>query len=323
MPPPPSVQSAGNSGSAGRANSLGSGPNVVPPAPTVRSATHDAGNARLNSMAGASQVVPPPPAVSGGNSAGVGRQSSSLGAGPSVVHPPPSIEGASNANRDARRGSTATPGAQVVPPPPSVAGTEKRAGLGGRERCRAPGQMWSALRLRCRVRATSTETPASVRCAVQVLRRCPRLRRYRSGGPGGRRFEDRSLSGSGSEVVAPAPSVENASNVGATGRLGALSGGGRQPAHRLRRSRVPRIGCRRLSPWILCRRSHQPMASVANAEGKATIEELPLGLLGLVFATPGSSYFSNFEVSSPETLLARICSSSSWFTNSSLSKAAV
>lgn len=42
--------------------------------------------------------------------------------------------------------------------------------------------------------------------------------------------------------------------------------------------------------------SSQPMASVANAEGKATIEELPLGLLGLVFAAPGSSYFSNFEV---------------------------
>lgn len=34
----------------------------------------------------------------------------------------------------------------------------------------------------------------------------------------------------------------------------------------------------------------------ASNEDKATIEELPLGLLGLVFAAPGSSYFSNFEV---------------------------
>jgi len=40
----------------------------------------------------------------------------------------------------------------------------------------------------------------------------------------------------------------------------------------------------------------QPTDSVANAEGKASIEELPLGFLGLVFAAPGSSYFSNFEV---------------------------
>jgi hypothetical protein len=33
-----------------------------------------------------------------------------------------------------------------------------------------------------------------------------------------------------------------------------------------------------------------------NNENDPTVEELPLGLLGLVFAAPGSSYFSNFEV---------------------------
>jgi hypothetical protein len=33
-----------------------------------------------------------------------------------------------------------------------------------------------------------------------------------------------------------------------------------------------------------------------NKENKATVEELPLGLIGLVFAAPGTSYFSNFEV---------------------------
>jgi len=33
-----------------------------------------------------------------------------------------------------------------------------------------------------------------------------------------------------------------------------------------------------------------------NSENKPTIEELPLGLLGVVFAAPGSSFFSNFEV---------------------------
>lgn len=35
---------------------------------------------------------------------------------------------------------------------------------------------------------------------------------------------------------------------------------------------------------------------VANNENKTTYEELPLGLLGVVFAPPGSSFFSNFEV---------------------------
>ncbi|MBZ5612469.1 MAG: hypothetical protein LAO23_00570 [Acidobacteriia bacterium] len=33
-----------------------------------------------------------------------------------------------------------------------------------------------------------------------------------------------------------------------------------------------------------------------NKENKSTIEELPLGSLGLVFAAPGTSYFSNFEI---------------------------
>lgn len=33
-----------------------------------------------------------------------------------------------------------------------------------------------------------------------------------------------------------------------------------------------------------------------NSENKPTVEELPLGLLGLVFAPPGTSFFSNFEV---------------------------
>jgi hypothetical protein len=33
-----------------------------------------------------------------------------------------------------------------------------------------------------------------------------------------------------------------------------------------------------------------------NNEDKSTVEELPVGLLGIVFAAPGSSVFSNFEV---------------------------
>jgi hypothetical protein len=34
----------------------------------------------------------------------------------------------------------------------------------------------------------------------------------------------------------------------------------------------------------------------AGNENKSTVEELPLNSLGLVFAAPGTSYFSNFEV---------------------------
>jgi hypothetical protein len=39
-----------------------------------------------------------------------------------------------------------------------------------------------------------------------------------------------------------------------------------------------------------------PGSAASVAANKTTIEELPVGLLGLVFAAPGSSVYSNFEV---------------------------
>lgn len=296
VPPPPSVQSAGNSGTTGRVNSLSTGPNVVPPAPSVRSTANEAGNARFNSMAGASQVVPPPPAISGGNSVGVGRLNSTLGAGPNVVHPPPSIEGASNADRDARRGSTTTPGTRVVPPPPSVAGTGNSSGTGrsgtvpgtGVNVVGPPPTVQSAGNVSGDARFGSMRSAGS-----QAVPPPPAV--LGSGGPGGG-SRVRSLSGSGSEVVAPAPSLENGSNAGASGRLGSLSGDG-SPAVLPPASVEGSGGNAPLPPMEpLPVTSSQPTDSVANAEGKASIEELPLGFLGLVFAAPGSSYFSNFEV---------------------------
>lgn len=302
VPPPPSVQSAGNSGKSGRVNSLSTGPNVVPPAPSVRSAANEAGNARLNSMAGNSQVVPPPPAVSGGNSVGVGRLNSTLGTGPSVVHPPPSIEGASNADRDARRGSTTTPGTQVVPPPPSVAGTDKASGTGrsggalpgaGPNVVGPPPTVQSAGNVSGDARFGSMRSAGS-----QAVPPPPAV--LGSGGPGGG-SRVRSLSGSGSEVVAPAPSLENGSNAGASGRLGSLSGDGSPavtPPAPVAEAGNSGRGAGALPPMepLPGVTASQPTDSVANAEGKASIEELPLGFLGLVFAAPGSSYFSNFEV---------------------------
>jgi hypothetical protein len=37
-------------------------------------------------------------------------------------------------------------------------------------------------------------------------------------------------------------------------------------------------------------------AEAANNESKSTVDVLPLGLIGVVFAAPGTSFFSNFEV---------------------------
>jgi len=130
VPPPPSVQNAGNSARAGQLSSLsGAAPNVVPPAPSVAG---NAAGARLDSMDGAgSQVVPPPPSIQNeGNSARAGRLSSLSSTRPNVVAPPPLVQGAGNA-AGARLDATAGAGSQIVPPPPSVEGTGK-AGASGR-----------------------------------------------------------------------------------------------------------------------------------------------------------------------------------------------
>jgi hypothetical protein len=78
-----------------------------------------------------------------------------------------------------------------------------------------------------------------------------------------------SLSGAGSEVVPPPPSVEGAGNSGASGPVKAMD------------------------PQPLVASSPTPDV---NHENIPTVEELPLGLIGLVFAAPGTSFFSNFEV---------------------------
>ncbi len=298
VPPPPSVQNATNSGRTGPVTSLGTGPTVVPPAPSVRS-TANAGNARMNSMAGSSQVVPPPPSVSGGNSVGVGRLSSSLGAAPNVIHPPPSVEGASNANRDARRGSMTGPGSQVVPPPPSVPGPSNSTGAGRLSSLPAGGP---------NVVPPSPSVPGAGNIAgdaragsmagagPQVVPPAPSVQGS-DGNAGSTRLA--ALSGAGSEVVAPAPSVENAGNAGAGGRIGSLSGDGSQvvaPPPSVASAGNTGSGgvLRPMDPDQMIAPS-SPTAAVNN-ENKPVYEDLPLGLIGVVWAPPGSSYFSNFEV---------------------------
>jgi len=244
VPPPPSMQSAGDSARAGRLgsglNSLsGAGPNVVPPPPLVQTARNAAGDARLGAMAGAgSQVVPPPPSVqSAGNSAG-GTRLGSL-SGSEVVPPPPSVESAGHSGARGRLGSLSGNGSgngsQIVPPPPSVEGSSAPAG--------------------------------------------------------GTRLA--SLSGAGSEVVPPPPSVEGAGHSGARGRLG--SGDGSpivSPPSSF--EAAGNSGARK----ILEPMDPLPMDASSDppAVNNPTVEELPLGFLGVVFAAPGTSFFSNFEV---------------------------
>jgi len=117
-----------------------------------------------------------------------------------------------------------------------------------------------------------------------------------------------SLSGAGSEVVPPSPSVEAAGNTG--GRLGSLSGNlsgngsGESPQVAPPAPTVQVAGNagagggtgKILEPMDPLPNDASSSTPAAIGDDKATVEELPLGLLGVVFAAPGSSFFSNFEV---------------------------
>ncbi len=265
VPPPPSIQNAGNAARAGRLSAglnsglsslSGAGSNVVPPPPSLQGAGDFAGDARLGSMAGAgSQVVPPPPAVSG-SSARAGRLSSLRGAGPNVIPPPPAVQRAGNAVGGTRLSSMAGADSQVVPPPPSVQGSGGSAG----------DKRFGSL---------------SGAGGVEVVPPPPSVEGVGNSGAGGRlgslsgnrsgnRFGNGS--GDGSQIVPSPPSVEGTGNSGAGGPAKALDP---------------------MEPLPVEAASSTP---AVNNENKSTVEELPLGLLGVVFAPPGTSFFSNFEV---------------------------
>ena len=215
------------------------------------------------------RVVPPPPSVQKvGNSDRAGRLSSLPGAGANVIPPPPPLPGAGNAG-DARLGSIAGANPQVVPPPPSVQGAGNFARTGPMDRLSPP---------------------------VLPVLPPPPLVQGSGGSAGGTRLG--SLSGAGSEVVPPPPSIEDAGNSGAGGRLGSLSGGGSQivppPPSVERAGNYGASGpAKTKNPEPVVASSPTP---AVNNENKPTVEELALGSIGLVFAAPGTSYFSNFEV---------------------------
>jgi hypothetical protein len=276
VPPAPSVQSPGNLARAGRLSSglgslSGAGASVVPPPPSVQGAGT---GSRLDPMAAASQVVPPPPSVqNAGNSTRAGRLSSGLsalpGERPNVVPPPPSVQGAGKA----RLGSMAGGSSEVVPPPPSVQGSGNSGTHGRVASLSADG-------------STIVPPPPSVQG---------------SGGPAGvTRLH--SLSGAGSEVVPPSPSVDGAGNSGRGGRLAALSGDGSPvapppPPAAVAASSGGGGGTGKiLEPMDPLPTDGASDTAAGNTDNRPAAEELPLGLLGVVFVAPGSSFFSNFEV---------------------------
>ena len=315
VPPPPSVQGAGNSAGHPRLGSMaGAGSQVIPPPPSVQASgglpggTRSAGGAGSSGVSGglgslsgdSSLIIPPPPSVGGTGSAGTGARLGSLsGNGSQIVPPPPSVDGAGNAGAGGRLGSLSGDGSQIIPPPPSVGGTGNSGAGGhlgslsgdGSQIIPPPPSVGGTGNSGTGGRLGSWSGNGS-----QIVPPPPSVD---GGGNAGGRLG--SLSGGGSQIVPPPPSVEGKGNYGAGGRMGSLSGNGTEIA-----SSPPSTGgggvgnnsgasgtARATDPQPVVASSPTP---AANNENKPTVEELPLGLLGLVFAPPGSSFFSNFEV---------------------------
>lgn len=243
-----------------RRNAL-TGPSVVvaPPPQVDKDADHAA--ARRLALPQASVVAPAPEL--GGPPAGRAVKAPNTG-GLRVVPPPPSVQSAGNSA--GRLGKLSGAGPNVVPPPPSVHGAHNAAGVA---------------RLGSMAGAGSQVVPPPPSVA----------------GTGRRDL----LSPTGSQVVPPPPSVESAAHTGARGRLPSLSGDGSGDGSPIVTPPSPveganNSGARKIlepmDPLPMDAASDPP----ANSETPPTIEELPLGLLGVVFAAPGSSFFSNFEV---------------------------
>ena len=233
---------------------------VVAPLPQVDQAT-----VRRLALPQPSAVAPAPEL--GGPSAGRAIKAADTG-GLRVVPPPPSVQNVGNSDRAGRLSSLSGAGPNVAPPPPPV----QAAGNAGDARL---GSMAGT--------------------GPQVVPPPPSFKGS-GGSAGGTRLG--SLSGAGSEVVPPPPSVKDAGNSGAVGRLGTLSGGGSQivpPPPSVEGAGNSGAGgpAKTMNPEPVVASSPTP---AVNDENKPTVEELPLGLIGLVFAAPGTSYFSNFEV---------------------------
>lgn len=251
------------SATAGPRHEALAGPSgVVAPPPQIDKAT-----ARRLALPQASAVASAPEL---GPSAGRGMNTPNAGGLP-VVPPPPSVQTAG----DTRAGRVASlSGTSIVPPPPSVQGTGT---------------------------ATGNSRLASMAASSQVVPPPPSVQA--SGGPaGGARLNP--LSSARSDVVPPPPSVQNGGNSGADARLGALSRNGSAevpsitpPAATLAAAGGPGGGTGKvLEPMDPLPAGAGSDPSAANNADPPNAEELPLGLLGVVFEAPGSSFFSNFEV---------------------------
>ena len=273
VPPPPSFGHSGTIASARRGSLSGTGSEIVPPPPSFQGVGNSTITRRFGPVSGTgSQVVPPPPSFDGvGNSPGGRRVGPLSGTGSQIVPPPPSLQGTGNSTGGRQVGSLSGTGSQVVPPPPSARGIGNGVGVGRTSSLAGTGSAGSQV----------VPPPPSVQSV---------------GGSGGNGRAG-ALSGAGSSVIPPPPSVQGLGNSAGDGRaasagLAGAAAAGSSPVLSANNSLagVP------LPPMdIPPNTPPSPPPTVEKPEARPG-EDVPLRLIGMALALPGSSYFSNYEV---------------------------
>jgi hypothetical protein len=241
---------------------------VVPPPPTVGGIGMTAKGHGNSLSGGRSHVVPPAPSIGEGSGSGdrlnSGRGKNLSTAGMSVVPPAPSVEGGSSTG-GRRKGSLSGAGTQVVAPAPALGSGGDLVGGGRRNSLSGAG--------------------------TQVVPPAPSV----DGGAGSTgNGRGNSLAGTGTQVVPPPASIGDGDGIGG-GRMNSLGNGDAQvvpPA-----PSVDGGGNSTGAGQAMANPEVAPPPQVASDEHPAqAVQELPVNLIGLVLALPGTSYFSNYEV---------------------------
>ncbi|MGA9040038.1 MAG: hypothetical protein WB421_05845 [Terriglobales bacterium] len=246
---------------------------VVPPPPTVGGSGAIA-DGRGRPMSTGLQAVPPAPSIGSGNNSTTGRRANSLSAaGAQVVPPTVSVDGAGGSTTGGRASPLSGAGVQAVPPAPSIGGGDSTAG--GRR---------------------GSLSGAGSGAGTQVVPPSPSLDGAGNSSGGGRA---NSLSGAAPQVVPPAPSLgnESASGLGGSGNL-STAGMRVVPPSPSVDSAGNSAGSGRPATTDIPQEVASPsaQATAADDHSQPAVQELPVNLIGLVLALPGTSYFSNYEV---------------------------
>jgi len=119
-----------------------------------------------------------------------------------------------------------------------------------------------------------------------------------------------SVSGTGLQVVPPAPSVQDTVNSTRDGRVSSLSSTGLQvvsPPAAVQGAGNSGTGGRAMAMSIPPVVTSPSRPVIDNSRGPVT-EEMAIRLIGLALALPSSSYFSNYEVFIAERRISKVAS---------------